>query len=77
VCAHAFIHLSLHMDSCAHVHTLGIWKASSLLRDCAVGDFSSSLFLYDERGMIMLFAGCLFNCRNIITTDSLQPSLFS
>ena len=33
--------------------------SSCLLRDCSVGDFSCSLLLYDERGVIMLFCWCL------------------
>lgn len=32
--------------------------------------FQLSLLIYDERGAMMLFAGCLFNCRDIITTIS-------
>lgn len=48
----------MHLDSCAHTHYLK--SLFLLLRDYGVGDFSCSLFLDDEKGVIMLYAGCLY-----------------
>lgn len=47
----------MHLDSRVHTSYL---KSLFLLRDCGVGDFSCSPFLDDEKGVITLYAGCLY-----------------